>query len=433
MKTLLALILIYTTFQVHFPSDLGIPGVNVINILVALSFVVLFLAGPRGEKLDRPMLAGPLLAYFAAMILATVIAVAARPDNLMEILTYLKTTLFYPLYYLLFYYGIRTQREAWRLVVLGLVLAVAAAGEAWWQAIELGIGVYEETRRAWGPFGADYRSSNLAGVFYAMFVPVFAALAVLQRSRTAVRVLAVLALVITLGAVVFTYSRTAYAIALVALALVAWRRGIGTVAVLMLLGMLALPFLPEGATQRVQETQVVDEHGMVRLDESTASRPEIWAGAMEMWSRSPMGVGHGRFPEEIGHYSNHPGMDAHNFFVLTLAEAGFLGFLSLVWLVLRAWKLARWMAWWSSSELAATLAWGFQAMLICVVLGNMFSSFFQVGALMGMVWALAGGMERLTQISYEEAIEEEATDDGLETHPHIGQATPMPTLSQGRG
>lgn len=410
MKTLLALILVYTTFQVHFPSDLGIPGVNVINILVALAFVVLFLTGGRGERLDRPLLAGPLLAYFAAMALASVIAIAAGPGSLMDSLTYLKTTLFYPLYYLLFYYGIRTQREAWRLVGLGLVLAVVAAGQAWWQAIELGIGVYEEAHRAWGPFGEDYRSANLAGVFYAMFVPVFAALAVLQRSSTALRVVAVLALVVTLGAVVFTYSRTAYAIALIALALVAWRRGIGTVAVLMLIGMLALPFLPEGATQRVQETQVVDEHGMTRLDESTASRPEIWAGGLEMWSRAPMGVGHGRFPEEIGNYSDHAGMDAHNFFVLTLAEAGVLGLLALIWLVLRLWRLGRWMSWYASSDVAAILAWGFQAMLICMVLGNMFSSFFRVGALMGMLWALAGAMERLTQISYEEAREDEEAD-----------------------
>lgn len=414
MKTLLALIMVYTTFQVHFPSDLGIPGVNVINILVALAFAVLFFTGWRGERLDRPMLAGPLIAYFATMVLATVIAVVVRPDSLMDDLTYLKTTLFYPLYYLLFYYGIRTQRDAWHLVVLGLVLAVAAAGEAWWQAIELGIGVYEETRRAWGPFGEDYRSSNLAGVFYAMFVPVFGAFAVQQRSSTLLRVVAVLALIIMLGAVVFTYSRTAYAIALIALALVAWRRGVGMVAVLMLFGMLALPFLPEGASQRVQETQVVDEHGMVRLDESTASRPEIWAGAMEMWSHSPMGVGHGRFPDEIGRYSTHAGMDAHNFFVLTLAEAGVLGLLALVWLVVRLWRLGRWMAWWSSSDTAAVLAWSFQAMLICMVLGNMFSSFFRVGALMGMLWALAAGLERLTQISYAEAGEEEEAGEAGE-------------------
>ena len=406
MKTLLALILVYTTFQVHFPADLGIPGVNVINILVAVAFVIVFLTSGRGERLDRPLLAGPMLAYFAAMILATVVAVATRPDNLMDDLTYLKTTLFYPLYYLLFYYGIRTCREAWRLVALAMVLAVVAAGEAWWQAIDLGIGIYEETRRVWGPFGEDHRSSNLAGLFYAMFVPVFAALAFLQRSNTALRALAILALVVTLGAVVFTYSRSAYAVALIGLALVAWRRGVGMVAVLVLMGMMALPFLPEGATQRVQETQVVDEHGMVRLEESAASRPEIWAGALEMWSRAPMGVGHGRFPDEIGHYSNHAGMDAHNFFVLTLAEAGVLGMLALAWLLLRLWRLGRWMTWWSTSNLAAIVTWSFQAMLICIVLGNMFSSFFRAGALMGMVWALAGSLERLTQISYGEATED---------------------------
>ncbi|TXK64478.1 O-antigen ligase family protein [Alkalisalibacterium limincola] len=426
MKVLLALILAYTTFQVHLPSYLGIPGVNVINILVAVAFVIIFLVGRRGERLDRPMLAGPMLAYFAAMILATVIAVAARQDNLMDDLTYLKTTLFYPLFYLLFYYGIRTRREVWRLVALGLVLAVLAAGEAWWQAIELGVGIYEESHRAWGPFGENHRSSNLAGLFYAMFVPVFASLLVLQRSSTALRVVAAIALVITLGAVVFTYSRSAYAVTLIALALVAWKRGVGTIAVLALMGMLALPFLPEGATQRVQETQVVDEHGMVRLEESAASRPEIWAGALEMWSRAPMGVGHGRFPEEIGHYSDHAGMDAHNFFVLTLAEAGVFGLLALVWLVARLWRLGRWMTWWSTSDLAAIVTWSFQAMLICIVLGNMFSSFFREGALMGMVWALAGSLERLTQISYEEAMEEagEAGEPGTDTQDaDIGMAS----------
>jgi O-antigen ligase len=143
----------------------------------------------------------------------------------------------------------------------------------------------------------------------------------------------------------------------------------------------------------------------------TKARPEIWAGAMEMWSRTPWGVGHGRFPDEIGRYTDYAGMDAHNFFVLTLAEAGVIGLLALLWLILRMWRLGRWMAYWSTSHTAAILSWTFQALLICTVLGNMFGSFFREGAVMGVVWALAGGLERLTQISYEEAQESELDPD----------------------
>lgn len=412
MKALLALVLVYTTFHVHFPSELGIPGVNVINLMVAAGFALLVVLGRGGLSFDRPQLTGALGVYFAAMVLATVLAVVLRPGDMMDDLTYLKTTLFYPLYYFLFYYGIRTRAAAWQIVVLALLLAVIAAGEAWMQALAFGIGSYQETHRAWGPFGDSYLSSNLAGVFYAMFVPVFAGLALLQRSSLVIRILSVLALLLVIGAVVFTYSRTAYAIALVALVLVAWRRGAVMLGVLMLVALMLVPLLPEGASQRVQSTQVVDEHGMVVLDESTASRPEIWAGALAMWKRSPMGVGHNRFPDEIGRYSDHVGMDAHNFFVLTLAESGVIGLLALAWLLLAIWRLSRWTQHWASGEMASVLAWGFQAMLACMLLGNLFSSFFREGALMGVFWALAASLERLTQLDYAAAREAEPDAPG---------------------
>mgnify|MGYP001391775273 CR=1 FL=1 len=51
------------------------------------------------------------------------------------------------------------------------------------------------------------------------------------------------------------------------------------------------------------------------------------------------GIGANRFKSEIGNYSRYSGKDAHNYYVLTLAETGWQGLLSLLWLVWAMWRL----------------------------------------------------------------------------------------------
>ncbi|MGL6291513.1 MAG: O-antigen ligase family protein [Silanimonas sp.] len=397
LRFLLAVLLVYTVNQFHFEIDLGIPGVNVINLVFGAALIALVLQG-RGAPLPKPSLGGPLRLYFGAAAVATLIAMVARPQAPMEDLTYLKTLLFYPLYYFLFYYAVRDLKTARRLILLVFFVAAVAGLEAVREGLDYGIGGYAETRRAAGPFGPDYRSANRAGVFYAMFIPLFAAPVFFLKGQPFWRVLALGGLLILAAAILFTYSRQSYFIALLALALMAVRRSVVVAIFCTIAFAIALPYLPAGAFERVQETQQVGEYGQEEVDVSTASRWDIWGGAVQMWSENPMGVGANRFKGLIGGYSNFPGKDAHNYYVLTLAEAGVLGLLALFVLVFALWRLGGRLVREARDHEALTLAHGLRIAVIAMALGNIYGSPFSEGTVMGIFWALVALVERQSQL-----------------------------------
>jgi hypothetical protein len=146
LRLMLAVLLVYTVNQFHFDIDLGIPGVNVINLVFGAALAALVLQG-RGTPLAKPSLGGPLRIYFAAAAIATLVAMVARPQSPMEDLTYLKTLLFYPLYYFLFYYAVRDLQTARRLILLVFIIAAVAGLEAVREGLDYGIGGYAETQR----------------------------------------------------------------------------------------------------------------------------------------------------------------------------------------------------------------------------------------------------------------------------------------------
>ena len=402
LNALLAVLIFYTINQIHLPADLGIPGVNVANLLFAGVLALVLL---RGDPAPRPpsRLGGPLRLYFLMMGVGTLIAIATRPGELMADLTYLKTLVFYPLYYFLFYYAVDDTRSARRLIVAILVVAILAGLEAWMEARAYGIGGYSETHRASGPFGPDYRTANRAGVFYATLLPMFIALFLFFRGRIGWRMLGAIGALVLVGGILFTYSRQSYFIALLAMALLVWRRGIGTTLLAGVFLAAVFPFLPQGAFERVEETQQQSASGEEQYDESTASRWELWKGAFAMWEENPAGIGLNRFKSEIGNFSIYSGKDAHNYYVLTLAEAGPQGVLALLWLVLAMWRLGRWVASQAIDDEARAFGYGFSVATVGMVLGNIYGSPFSEGSVMCAVWALAAILERYTQLRWQEA------------------------------
>ncbi|MCK7593983.1 O-antigen ligase family protein [Pseudomarimonas salicorniae] len=402
LNALLALLVLYTINQIHLPADLGIPGVNVANLLFAGVLALVLL---RGDAAPRPpsRLGGPLRAYFLLMALGALIGIATRPTDLMSDLTYLKTIIFYPLYYFLFYYAVDDLRSARRLVLAILAVAVVAGLEAWSEARAYGLGGYSETHRASGPFGPDYRTANRAGVFYAMLLPMFVAFFLFARHKLSWRMLGAVGALVLVGGILVTYSRQSYFIGLLAILLLVWRRGIGTTLLAGLVFAIALPFLPQGAFERVEETQQETATGEERYDESTESRWELWQGAFAMWGENPAGVGLNRFKQEIGNYSGYSGKDAHNFYVLTLAEAGPQGVIALLWLVFSMWRLARWAARHADDAESRALTYGFSVALVGMALGNVYGSPFSEGSVMCAIWALCAIIERYTQLRMQQA------------------------------
>ena len=409
LRFLLALPLVFLPNALHFSGSAVLVGLNLTNLMFLLVVLAVPLFAPAGAP--RPpgfgRLGPALLLMFAAYLLAFVVAVASSSATLLEDLTVLKTALFYPMFYFV-YRNCRTDlRQTRQLIVLALVVAVLAGIEAIHEAVTGRMfGAYVEQNRASGPFGVDALTANLAGYFYAAFLPVFAAGALFLKGRPRLRLAAMVGAGILGLAVLVTFSRQAYAISLLCLLLLALRRNLAAALLIGVLMLAATTALPESVTERVAETRQTTVAGTTELDQSTASRFDIWTGAMRMWTDHPAGVGLNRFKAHIGEYTSYSGYDAHNYFVLMLAEAGPFGLAALLFLLWRLWGMARGVqrqAAPGDSEQRA-LGTGFSLMGIALALGNTFGRFLLQGLAMGSLWAFVGLVERYGLLkAYERA------------------------------
>jgi O-antigen ligase len=397
LRLLLALTIVLLPNALHVPANTGVPGLNVSNLLLLLLLAGLVLSPrePVPVIARSGYLTPPLISLFAVLVMGFVMAQWQDLSRFARDLTDLKNAIFYPLFYFVYRRCRQDLQGTRQLILLVLVVAVVAAVEAIYQGVQFGLGAYEADQRATGPFG-ELSTANRAGVFYAMFLPMFGAIALLMHQRTKLRMAALVGCVLLIAAILFTYSRQAYLIALVAVLALLLHRSVLAAVLAALLLLLSASFLPDSVTQRVEETRQVDATGTAEFDNSTASRFDIWKGAIEMWRDHPAGVGSGRFNQYIGDYSGYAGVDAHNMFVLMLAECGPLGLGVLLWLFWRLWGLARklrLMAAITDPE-ARALALGFTLTVIAMALSNVYGSPFFHGLIMANFWVLCGLLER---------------------------------------
>jgi O-antigen ligase len=230
-------------------------------------------------------------------------------------------------------------------------------------------------------------------------------------------------------AILLTYSRQSYLIGLFSIMILLVSRSIPA-AMLAALLMVATSatLLPKSVVDRVQQTQQVSNTGSVTFDVSTTSRFSIWNGTIDMLRDHPAGVGLGRFSEHIGHYTNYAGKDAHNGFLLTLAECGPLGLLALLWVFWRLWRLAgslRRSAASVAPSQARTLELGFTLAVLSMALGNMYGSPFFDSVVMANFWILCGLMERYGIIKAHASQEAAASSTPSAAPNPAGQRFPL--------
>lgn len=398
LRLILAAIVVLMPNMAQITFDTGIQGMNVVNLAMVVALIAIGLTRGGNEPLPRTgELTLPLIALIATLVLGFVIAINQQPANLREYAVGLKEAVFYPLFYLVFRRCRLDLAGTRQLVILTMVVAAVAGVQAIRQGLDYGLGEFQESHRASGPFGDDYRMANLAGAYYAMFLPVFVALALFLRGQRFWRLAAIAGSVILIFAIMVTYSRQSYLIALVCIALLLARRNV-LLALLVGVSMWSMiDRLPESVTERVVETRQADAVGSPKLDVSTTSRFDIWKGALQMWADNPMGVGLGRFREEIGEYSSaYRNYDAHNFYIRLLAECGPFALLALAWFMWRLARLAlvvRRAAVGNGSE-ALALGTGFAVCALAMAMTNLYGSRFFEGSVMGGFWILCGLMER---------------------------------------
>lgn len=395
---LFAALIIYSVFQLHYPLETGIPSVTLLNLLFILVLGALLGGSDLPAMAEHHARLKPALVFFlGATTLAFAISVGQGGDRTMEIATYYKNALFFPLFYFL---ALRSRLDTIRtrqMIILILIVAAVGSLQAVRQGLDYGLANYHDARRASGPFGDDWRMSNRAGVYFAMYVPMFTALATMLKGWSFWRLAAMAEIPLMTLAIMFTYSRQSYGIALVGFALVLLRRNLVLAAIVLATMFSLAAYLPDSVTDRVASTQQRDAAGGTEVDISTASRWIIWSGGLRMWEDHPMGVGLTRFGEHIGTYApTFPGKDAHNFYVLTLCESGALGLLALLYLIVRLFTFALGLrrSVPPGDREASALSLGFFVLVLCMAMGNVYGSAFFEGEIMGVFWLLCGFLER---------------------------------------
>jgi O-Antigen ligase len=395
LKFLLFFQLLFVVNQVHFPWETGIPALAPVNLIMLLTLLAMR-NQPDPLPASPPFLKKALFFFFAMLTLAFLWAQVRDAREFFTDLTYLKNAIFFPLFYFVYLRCKMDQKTTRQLIIWIMIIAAVAGLEAIREGFAYGLGKYHPAHRASGPFGIDWHNANRAGVFYAMFMPMFVSLALFLKGQKLWRIGAIGGVVLLAGGALFTYSRQAYFIALLAVAVLLVRRNI-IIAVILSVGLVSLAgYLPDSVTQRVEETKQKKKNGAEEADESTASRWEIWAGGMEMLKNNPLGVGACRFKYEIGKYCNHKGMDAHNFYVLTLAEDGPQGEIALLFLFYTLFGLAKFVRKNrpANDPEAEALTVGFTVCTLCTALGGIYGSPTLEGAVMAPYWALCGLLER---------------------------------------
>lgn len=371
-----------------------LPGVNLLNIFFVIALILFFAAKP---KFTDPPRSAPLRNYLFFFWLVSLMAMLNGmirgdvPASLNDII-FFKNHVFYMGLYFLYFHAVR-DRKTLDWIYWALIIVTAVAGlQAVRQYMALGATSYSTGARVSGPFGHGWQSSNTAGVFYAQYAPIIFG-ELLYQKRKFLKLGLAGAMAITVLGLFYTYSRKSY----YALAAGVMLMGASaSKAVLVVIASVVLSFpvwAPDSAVERLLGSEEQQETG--EKDESTESRYVLWEGAIAMWQDNPMGVGLERFKHHIGSYSPISNLDAHNYYVLVLAEMGPLGEFAYLLMIFMMYREGSKLAKVARSAREKALASGFKGAMVAFIIANTFGSAFNFGDMMGNLWVLTALVSRM--------------------------------------
>lgn len=398
LRLLLIAIILYLPNHAFFGLEFTVKGLNVVNVLFLSALLLMMVLGARAQT--APPLRREFWFFFAMLGFAFLLGVMRDGSQWVDDLTVLKNGIFYMLLFFIVYHSVPDRRTV--AVLLAVLLAGVMFGvlQGLQQAMEYGLATYDEEKRVSAPFGWEPSNANRSAMYFAIFLPMLAAVALFAKSRPWLRLVAGACFALGVFVTFFTYSRQAYVILALLLVLLALRRNL---LVTLLIGVAVLNYqawAPDTAVKRLQMTSqgAVSEPGYVKpseYDESTASRFVLWKGAAEMLADRPLGSGLNHFKDEIGEYvPQYAGKDAHNFYVLITAEAGPLGLLATALLILGLLRLGQRVRKADDSEMSRVLGIGYTMSVIAVILSNVYGSRFLDYDVMGNFWILTALVAR---------------------------------------
>jgi hypothetical protein len=370
----------------------------------------------------------PIVLFIGVLTWGLLLALAGDHSAWVEDLTNYKNVVFYPLLYFLVYHSVRDMKTLRLLVLMTLFIAFTSSVLGVRQAMEYGIGNFDQHKRVAAPFGWSVFDANRSAIFFCIHLQIVLAMALFSKSRGWLRLACWVTFGLGVFAVFHTYSRQSYFILAVLLLLIAMRKNLVVAA----LACLALynyeVWVPDTVMQRIEMTSAesnlaprpalgfdpntsssslpgtlpaVKPAEEREYDESTESRFILWEGAWEIIQQNPLGIGLARtigdhVPPQLA------GKDAHNFYVLLTTEAGVLAPPFLVALLISLLWLGQRLAQLKGDDEARALGVGFVMATLAVVLGNIYGSRFLDGDVMGNYWIYAGLAARAWQIKRAE-------------------------------
>ncbi|MGE0682441.1 MAG: O-antigen ligase family protein [Candidatus Binatia bacterium] len=383
---ILGCFLLYLPLSGKFQLNLA-PGIN----LVTIFFVTLLMQKkeegevvPGGEH--EGAVRGLLMAWIAICAWGFLLALSGQIP-VAELVVLLKRWLD-PIFACLLAFRI-TKQEDRKFVLACVLLGYLLVGA---QGLRHGLDYGDKVR-----IGGLFDQPNDLGAFLAMYAPLALVTAVFMTTGW-IRYALLGGVGVSSWALLYTQSRAALlALPLGVLTVLfrSGRQGLGFLGVLLVMLFWWFPeVLPEQATARFESTYVEDNAlpgSSGQLEDSAASRMDIWTGALNMIAENPLGVGFAQFQLMIEKYVKfrNEARDAHNFYLLVCAELGVLGLLlllGLVWKILTvSWAVSQR----SEDEFVKWLGLGVFATVLVTIMVNVFGSRMMTLQVATSFWVLA--------------------------------------------
>lgn len=413
-----------TTWWGKYLQPLGIRYFYVIAVCLVIGATVNLNRLRYGRQFMHPVEWGILL-VFLAILLSGVAGVAWNDRTEFFIDKMWKVFLFA----FTMSHVVVTRRHVWLVVVMFTAMSLYLGHEA----KNAPPGAFMESRLN-GIGGPDFRESTGLAIHLVALLP-FAAVLLWQRSWR-FKVLGFFAACYSINAVLLCRARSAFLAALtaaaVALGYIPRRYRAWTLSVLILGTLGSLKLADPWFWQRMKTIVSSPQEREV----SSAARLLIWASAWDMIKDNPLGVGVGQFQRMVNRYAsvearraygnpntetmNMIARDAHNSFVLCVAETGWIGLACFLLTLAMAWgTLSRLMqrvrAHLSDSGLWEMMIFANRMALLVYMIGGLFTSRFYTEGFWWMV-ILPVCLKRAVENEIRQEVGEEATIQMLLRH-----------------
>jgi O-antigen ligase len=385
-KFILALFILYLPFQLRL---FQIPVINTLNFfLILLSLILVFSRNPQAKmaRLEIPLF---LFLFFWVASYVHTLFLGVEVWHY-EIAVQFKRLISLVLVYFVFSRCIKTKKE-WQFLFYALLLSLVFVALVTWRGGMLAGSTFADFKRSSGPFGEDWRGSDIAGGFLAIFTPFILSFTLFTKRRI-IKILGFGSMIICVMGLFATYSRgsiMALGIASLVSIIVGFKALLKTskftaVLVIIIIFGLALywqKWVPESIVNRIKGTVQEQAYvGEVVLDESSQGRMDKWETGIEIFKTNFLfGVGF-KIPNFM------LGTDTHNTFIQIAAEMGIFGFLAFLIFLFTIFIKAK-------SLLKTEFAWlgvGLIGCLVAFIFVNMFYSNFFRDTVVGTFWVILG-------------------------------------------